>query len=84
MTAVIYIDPQTIQPVIDGEWHRPANLQNIPQPGEEITVLCGARATVAFEPRLQSRAHGIATMCYDCDQLYRRALGIPAQHGVRR
>ncbi len=80
MTATVYLDPARIQPVIDGEWHR---VTSIPVPGEEITVLCGARATVTFDVWAHRNDGHVATMCAGCDRVYRRALGIPAQAGGR-
>jgi hypothetical protein len=80
VTATVYLDPARIQPVIDGEWHR---VTSIPYPGEEITVLCGARATVTFDVWAHRNTGQVATMCPGCDRAYRRALGIPAQIGGR-
>lgn len=78
VTAVIYIDPQAIHPVIDGEWHR-ARLSAIPKPGQGITMLCGATAAAAFQPLNERRAHGAPTACARCDSIYRREHGIPQQ-----
>jgi hypothetical protein len=78
MTAVIYIDPAAIHPVIGSEWHR-ARLRGIPEPGQGITMLCGASAAAAFEPLVNRRNHGAPTACPRCDAVYRRELGIPQQ-----
>lgn len=79
MSAVIYIDPAGIHPVVDGEWHR-TRLTGIPQPGQGITMLCGVSAAAEFEPLDQRRTHGTPTQCPRCDAIYRRQLGIPQQH----
>ncbi|WP_167441485.1 hypothetical protein [Amycolatopsis vastitatis] len=76
MTAVIYIDPAAIHPVINGVWHR-ARLRGIPAPGQGITMLCGASAAASFEPSTQ---RGVPTMCPRCDSVYRREHNIPQQH----
>ncbi|MEV8615707.1 hypothetical protein AB0383_48780 [Amycolatopsis sp. NPDC051373] len=86
MTALIYIDPQAIHPVIDGVWHR-TSLSAIPAPGEGITMLCGETAAAEFEPLQQRTARGVPTQCPYCDVAYRRALGwtIPPGHpGLNR
>lgn len=57
-TAVIYLDPLAIHPVINGEWHR-TRLTEIPQPGGTITMLCGISATAAFQPLNQRRRRQI-------------------------
>lgn len=80
MSAVIYIDPQSIHPVINGEWHR-TRLAAIPAPGQGITMLCGVVATATFEPLDQRRAHGVPTQCWRCDLAYRRAHGIAVPPG---
>lgn len=83
MTAVIYIDPQAIHPVVDGVWHR-TRLLRFPEPGQGITMLCGVTASATFEPLSQRRTHGIPTECPDCDQIYRREHHIPqAQDRLR-
>lgn len=78
MTALIYIDPSAIHPVIGGEWHR-TRLTGIPEPGQGITMLCGATASAAFLPASQRRDHGTPTACPRCDAIYRRERGIPQQ-----
>ncbi|MEV4604789.1 hypothetical protein AB0K15_46500 [Amycolatopsis sp. NPDC049253] len=86
MTALIYIDPTAIHPVINGVWHR-TTLAAIPAPGEGITMLCGETAAAEFEPLAERTAHGVPTQCPYCDVAYRRALGwtIPPNHpGLKR
>lgn len=79
MSAVIYIDPAAIHPVIGSEWHR-TRLLGIPEPGQGITMLCGASAAASFEPLGNRRARGVPTACPRCDAIYRRELGIPQQN----
>ena len=83
MTAVIYIDPAAIHPVVDGEWHR-ARLTGIPKPGQGITMLCGVTAAASFQPLSERRTHGIPRQCGRCDAIYRRERGIPQQHTRQR
>lgn len=83
MSAVIYIDPSAIHPVINGEWHR-TRLLGIPEPGQGITMLCGAAASAAFLPLNQRRDHGVPTACPRCDSIYRREHGIPQQSARQR
>lgn len=76
MTAAIYIDPLTILPVIDGEWHR-TRLTEIPEPRQVITMLCGASGAAVFELSDDRRRHQIPRQCERCDVIYRRQRGIP-------
>ncbi|WP_329068973.1 hypothetical protein [Amycolatopsis sp. NBC_01480] len=76
MTALIYIDPLAIHPVIDGTWHR-ARLTAIPEPGQGITMLCGATGAAAFEPLERRRDHGAPTTCFECEAVYMREHGMP-------
>lgn len=77
MTAAIYIDPLTIQPVIDGTWHR-IRVTEIPAPGQIITMLCGASGAALFQVSDdERRRHGIPRQCEDCDVIYRREVGVP-------
>jgi len=77
MTATIYIDPLTIQPVIDDEWHR-VRLVEIPAPGQIITMLCGASGAAMFQLSSdERRRRGIPRQCERCDATYRRQQGIP-------
>jgi hypothetical protein len=78
MSAVIYLDPLAIQPVIDGEWHR-TRLMDVPQPGQAITMLCGASGSTTFQPLGQRRSRGIPRQCIRCDAIFRSEQGIPAQ-----
>jgi len=84
VSAMIYIDPAAIHPVIDGEWHR-TRLTGIPQPGQGVTMLCGVTASAEFEPVEQRRTHGVPRQCPRCDLIYRREHGIPTpQDRLRR
>ncbi|WP_328607425.1 hypothetical protein OG943_47445 [Amycolatopsis sp. NBC_00345] len=76
MTALIYIDPQAIHPVIDGVWHR-GRFTAIPKPGQGIRMLCGATGTAAFEPLERRRDDGAPKTCFDCEAIYMREHGIP-------
>ncbi|MFD9894263.1 hypothetical protein ACFWY9_33355 [Amycolatopsis sp. NPDC059027] len=71
MSAVIYIDTDAIRPVVDGKWHH-ARLTHVPEPGEAITMLCGASSTAEFERSNRRDDHGAPHMCWDCDLVYRR------------
>ncbi|WP_370963543.1 hypothetical protein [Amycolatopsis sp. cg9] len=77
--AVIYIDPEGIHPIVDGEWHR-ARLTGIPQAGQSVMMLCGVTASATFRPLDQRRDHGVPTACSRCDSIHRRERGIPQQH----
>jgi len=76
MTAVIYLDVQTVHPVINGEWHR---LAGALEPGKAISTLCGITETATFMPLSERRSHGIPRQCDRCDGIHRRAHGIPPQ-----
>ncbi|MGW4485133.1 hypothetical protein ACWEOE_15000 [Amycolatopsis sp. NPDC004368] len=76
MTALIYIDPQAIHPVVDGEWHR-TRLTGVPEPGQGITMLCGVTGSAAFEPLNQRTAHGIPKTCFYCEAAFMREHGMP-------
>jgi hypothetical protein len=76
MTAVIYVDPQAVHPVINGEWHR---LEKVLTPGQEFTTLCGISDTAMFMPLSERRTLGIPRQCDNCDVIYRRDHGIPLQ-----
>lgn len=76
MSAVIYVDPQAVHPVINGEWHR---LVEVLQAGQEFTTLCGLSDTATFLPLSERRAHAIPRQCDRCDVIYRRDRGIPLQ-----
>lgn len=78
MTAAIYIDPLTILPVIEGEWHR-TDLTKIPAPGQVITMRCGASGAAAFELSDERRRRQIPRQCERCDAIYRREQGIPCR-----
>ncbi len=74
MTALIYLDAQTVHPVINGEWHR---LAGALEPAEGITTLCGITDTPMFMPLSERRTHCIPRQCDACDTIYRRGHGIP-------
>ena len=78
MSALIYIDLEHVHPIIDGVWHR-AHLLAMPDPGQEITMLCGAIAPAEYHRLDERRQHGIPTECPRCDLLYRRRHNIPLQ-----
>jgi hypothetical protein len=77
--AVIYIDPLMIHPVLEGVWHH-AHLAEIPDPGEAITMLCGATGVASFLPLSQRRHRATPRQCDRCDAIVRRQRGIPLQH----
>ncbi|WP_284745941.1 hypothetical protein [Amycolatopsis sp. RTGN1] len=76
MSAAIYVDPQAVHPVIDGEWHR---LTGVLKPGQAFTTLCGLSDTATFLPLSERRTLGIPRQCDRCDVIYRRDHGIPLQ-----
>ncbi len=78
MSAVIYLDPGGLHPVVNGYWHR-TRLTRIPEPGQDITMLCGVTAPAEFQSLADRRAHGVPRMCPQCDAIYRRERGIPLQ-----
>lgn len=78
MTATIYVDLDTVHPVINGEWHR-ARLQNMPQSGDPITMLCGLVATAEYERRDNRPQGRPQTCCSACDREYRLQHGIPVR-----
>jgi hypothetical protein len=74
MTALIYLDAQTVHPIIGGEWHR---LAGALEPAEAITTLCGISDIPTFMPLSERRSHGIPRQCDVCDTIHRRGHGIP-------
>ena len=76
MSAVIYMDPQAVHPVIDGEWHR---LTGVLKPGQAFTTLCGLSDTATFLPLDERRTRGSPRQCDRCDVIYRCDHGIPLQ-----
>ncbi|MEU8632739.1 hypothetical protein AB0C38_11255 [Amycolatopsis sp. NPDC048633] len=74
--AVIYLDPIMLNPVIEGVWHH-ARLAGIPDPGESITMLCGATGVASFLPLGQRRNRSVPRQCDSCDVVVRRQRGIP-------
>ena len=74
MAALIYLDTQTVHPVINGEWQR---LAGALEPAEAITTLCGISDTPMFMPLSERRSRCIPRQCDVCDTIYRRGQGIP-------
>ncbi|WP_344861642.1 hypothetical protein [Amycolatopsis ultiminotia] len=85
MTALIYVDPVSVRPVVDGVWHL-TWLSAVPTPGEEVRMLCGEAAEAAFVPLRERTAQGALTQCPYCDLEYRRSHGyeiLPNHPGLR-
>ena len=78
VAAVIYVDPQTIQPVLNGKWHR-MDLTAMPQPGEAVTMLCGESGAVEFKLADERRDGRIHQQCEPCDNIVRQRKGIPSR-----
>jgi len=78
MTAVIYLDPAAIQPVLDGKWHR-LRSDRVPQTGDSITMLCGASGATEFRPSSERRSQRINQQCEACDEILRKKKGIPSR-----
>ena len=76
VAAVIFVDPHTIQPVINGKWHR-MDSTAVPQPGEAVTMLCGESGTVEFRLSGERRGQRVHQQCEPCDDVLRRRTGIP-------
>ncbi|WP_051166335.1 zinc finger protein [Amycolatopsis orientalis] len=76
MQALIFIDLDHVHPVIEGVWHRSA-LDSVPDPGDDVTMLCGLTAPAGFRPRDTRAPNGALLTCVYCDYQYRRARGIP-------
>ncbi|GAB3359987.1 zinc finger protein [Amycolatopsis echigonensis] len=76
MQALIFIDLDHVHPVVDGVWHR-ALLDSVPDPGEDVTMLCGLTAPAGFKSRDSRDSNCVLVMCVHCDYQYRRANGIP-------
>ncbi|MBB1158090.1 hypothetical protein [Amycolatopsis dendrobii] len=76
MQALIFIDLDHVHPVVDGVWHR-ALLDSVPDPGDDITMLCGLTAPAGFRPRDGRHPNGALVTCVYCDYQYRNAHGIP-------
>jgi hypothetical protein len=74
MSARIMIDLDLVHPVSGGKWHRVAQLYRLPQPGEQITMLCGQIEEAEYVSAEQSV---IVPTCWSCDLAYRRQQGIP-------
>jgi hypothetical protein len=68
------IDLDRVHPVSGGQWHRVAPLQRLPQPGEQITMLCGQVEEAEYVSAGQTV---IVSTCWSCDLAYRRQQGIP-------
>jgi hypothetical protein len=82
-SAFVYLDLESVHPVIEGVWHR-VRLTAFPAPGEVITMLCGAVAVAQFERRDQRCVRGTPTCCWSCDAVHRRARGIAVWPAPRR
>lgn len=76
MTALIYIDTESMHPVINGVWHR-GRFTSVPEPGQLITMLCGVTAAAAFEPLAHRQDHGAPKTCFDCEAAVMREQGMP-------
>jgi hypothetical protein len=76
VAAVIYIDPLTIQPVLNGKWHR-LDLTAVPQPGQTVTMLCGESGAAEFKLSGERRDERTHQQCESCDDVLRRRKGIP-------
>jgi hypothetical protein len=73
MSAVIMVDLDRVHPVFDGRWHR-ARLHQLPQPGEDITTLCGRVETVEYRATKEQTVTVLT--CWPCDLAYRRQEGV--------
>jgi hypothetical protein len=78
VAAVIYVDPLTIQPVLNGKWHR-MDLTAVPQPGEAVTMLCGESGTAEFKLSGERPDDGIHQQREPCDDVLRQRKGIPSR-----
>jgi hypothetical protein len=87
MSAQIMIDLDRVHPLSGGRWHRVAQLQRLPQPGERVTMLCGqVEEAVYVSPAQHATTGTIDTCCWDCDLVYRKQQGIqilPTHPGLR-
>jgi hypothetical protein len=73
MSVRIFLDLDTLHLVTNGQWHR-ASLRQVPQSGEQITMLCGLVESVEYGSKQDSPiAPGT---CWHCDLVYRRREGI--------
>jgi hypothetical protein len=73
MSAQIMIDLDRVHPVFGGRWHRVAQLNRLPQPGERITMLCGRVEEAEY---VSTAGQITAQTCWSCDLAYRRQEGI--------
>lgn len=75
--AVIFVDLESLHPVIDGVYHR-GRFTHVPRPGEEIELLCGTKASAGFK-NLATR--GVVRTCEPCDLQYRKDkhIDVPGQ-----
>lgn len=85
MDAVIYLDVAHIHPVVGGVWHR-TDVPEVPEPGQQVTMLCGLVASAVFERYDQRSANGPLRQCPYCDLIYRQSLGwvVPSGHPAAR
>ena len=75
MSARIFVDLDTVHPVIDGTWHR-ARFRAFPQPGERIRMLCGTQADAEFGDMKERRETPGLRECESCTNAYRQLNGI--------
>jgi hypothetical protein len=78
VAAVIYVDPLTIQPVLNGKWHR-MDLTAVPEPGEAVTMLCGESGEAEFKLSGEGRNNRVHQQCEPCDDVLRQRKGIPSR-----
>jgi hypothetical protein len=78
VAAVIYVDPLTVQPVLNGKWHR-MDLTAVPQPGQVVTMLCGESGAAEFKLPGERRDERVHQQCEPCDDVLRRRRGIPSR-----
>ncbi|MEV6873954.1 zinc finger protein [Amycolatopsis sp. NPDC051128] len=72
MTVRIYLDLDKLHLVARGQRHR-ARLARVPNPGDQVTMLCGLVEVVEYTTEAEK---AVAT-CWTCDVHYRRGLGFP-------
>ncbi|GAA4549998.1 hypothetical protein GCM10023192_73410 [Amycolatopsis samaneae] len=74
--AVLYIDTSALYPVVGDTWHR-ARLTRVPEPDEQLTMLCGLSASAAFAHVSKRDAFRVPRQCWDCERIFRREHGFP-------
>jgi hypothetical protein len=73
MTVRIFLDLDKLHLIANGQWHR-ASLRQVPQGGEQVTMLCGLVELVEYESTT-ARPPAVPT-CWHCDLAYRQREGI--------